>query len=384
MRLLVISHTPHYEYQGVISGWGSTIRELDHLAGLFDELVHLAPLYTGRPPESSLPYSSKKIKFIPVKPAGGDGFKDKLSIFGAVPVWLKAMRHEINSADAIHIRCPAGISLIALFAQKLWGRGKPSWVKYAGNWKPSNKEFWSYRMQRFWLGHNFHRGIVTVNGTWLHQPAHIITFNNPSFSQIEWFHAKQEAAEKDLSFPLKFVFVGRADEAKGVGRILEIAAQLLGKGIAFHLDVIGDGPNREIFEQAAVERGLSDQVSFLGWKNRLEINKYYKDAHFILLPSTSEGWPKVLSEAMAYGVVPLASDISSIPSILSNAKSGLAIPSNDINSFVRTIISYVEDPLKWKRESQNGVIAAESFTYEYYLNAVCKFFNNAWKIELGK
>ena len=50
MRLLVVSHTEHFRKDGVTVGWGPTVRELGRLAGLFDELVHVAPLHRGAGP----------------------------------------------------------------------------------------------------------------------------------------------------------------------------------------------------------------------------------------------------------------------------------------------------------------------------------------------
>ena len=73
-----------------------------------------------------------------------------------------------------------------------------------------------------------------------------------------------------------------------------------------------------------------------------EVAKFYSPAHFFLLPSSSsEGWPKVLSEAMAYGVVPIASSISSIPQILREAGSGKTFPPDKIISFVNAILGYI-------------------------------------------
>jgi len=41
MKLLIISHTPHYLQEDQVQGWGSTVMEIDQLASLFDEVVHL-------------------------------------------------------------------------------------------------------------------------------------------------------------------------------------------------------------------------------------------------------------------------------------------------------------------------------------------------------
>ncbi|MGB4322708.1 MAG: glycosyltransferase, partial [Anaerolineaceae bacterium] len=107
-------------------------------------------------------------------------------------------------------------------------------------------------------------------------------------------------------------------------------------------------------------------------------------ASMILLPSTaSEGWPKVLSEAMAYGVVPLASDVSSIPQIFKETGAGHAFPAEETQLFVDQILQYTQDRSSWKEASKIAVEAADRFTYETYLEAVKKLFYKRWKVELN-
>ena len=94
-------------------------------------------------------------------------------------------------------------------------------------------------------------------------------------------------------------------------------------------------------------------------------------SHFLLLPSSSsEGWPKVLSEGMAYGVVPVTSDVSSIPQLLASFRTGRALDAKDSDGFVEAIVGYVRSPELWKTESRNAADAAKAFTYEAYLSAV--------------
>ena len=42
MRLVIVSHTPHYRKDGAVVGWAATVREIDRLASIFEEVVHLA------------------------------------------------------------------------------------------------------------------------------------------------------------------------------------------------------------------------------------------------------------------------------------------------------------------------------------------------------
>ena len=88
------------------------------------------------------------------------------------------------------------------------------------------RESWSYGFQRWWLEKGLHRGIVTINGRWPDQPRHIYSFLNPSLSEAEAQEGREIGKGKDLKFPLNFLFVGRVEAAKGVGRLLQVAAEL--------------------------------------------------------------------------------------------------------------------------------------------------------------
>ncbi len=382
-RMLIISHTPHYLEEVQVVGLGSTVREIDQLASLFSEVVHLAPLHNVNAPAGSLPYNSPKVKTVLVKPAGGERLSEKISYLWRLPAWLTLMKRGLKKADAVHIRCPAVISLLALFACWMWARKKPCWVKYAGNWLGRRDEPLTYRWQRKILSRYRPNRVVTINGRWPNQPNHVISFDNPSYSSVELDQARSIAEEKYLSEPVKLLFVGRTDQAKGVGVVLSILERLLKVNIPVELVVIGDSPERSHFEQLSKDLGLEGHAYFLGWKDRVELNKEYAKAHFVLLPSASEGWPKVLSEAMAYGVVPLASDVSSIPQILAETRAGHAFPADQPQQFVDKIVQYTLDIDSWKTTSNYGLQAAKLFTYEDYLDSVRKLFLENWGIDLN-
>jgi glycosyltransferase involved in cell wall biosynthesis len=263
MRLLIISHTPHYPSNDSYVGWGPTVRELDYLAELFDEVVHVAPLYRETAPHSAIAYHSSRVLLRFVDPAGGQNILGKLNVLRAYPQYAAVIRDEMNKADAVHVRCPANISLLALLLLQ-WGQQPPyRWVKYAGNWIPDGKEAWSYTLQRRWLVKNRHRGIVTVNGCWPDQPSHIQSFFNPSLTQEEMRQGQVTALEKTLDFPLNLLFVGALNEPKGVGRILKICLALQLQGIPFRLHLVGDGPDRARYE-AWIAKTASLTYSFTG------------------------------------------------------------------------------------------------------------------------
>jgi glycosyltransferase involved in cell wall biosynthesis len=178
--------------------------------------------------------------------------------------------------------------------------------------------------------------------------------------------------------PLRLIFVGQVNEKKGVGRALEIVKRLVDERLDVTFDVIGDGPERAAFELKA-GRDLSGRVTFHGWQPRSALGPFLSRAHLMLLPSdSSEGWPKVLSEGMAYGVVPVASDVSSIPQYLRECGVGVTFNPHDIESFAAAIADYACNPTLWQLESERSMTAAKRFTYDAYLENVSSL------LELGQ
>ena len=191
---------------------------------------------------------------------------------------------------------------------------------------------------------------------------------NPCITDDELKTYSNSIKDKKLEPPYQLLFVGRLESAKGVGRILQIAAQLKQNGVEFELNLIGDGPERILFEKQALELAISNQVYFHGWLPRTSLSKYFMQSHFILLPSTaSEGWPKVLSEGMAFGAVVLASNISSIPQVLLQTGAGMVIDPYNVESYTNAILNLVKQSEQWVEYSKNGINSSTLFSYNQYL-----------------
>jgi glycosyltransferase involved in cell wall biosynthesis len=178
------------------------------------------------------------------------------------------------------------------------------------------------------------------------------------------------------------MFAGNINEGKVAGRAVEVALQLLESGASIEMDIFGDGELRIQLEKQVEQSGHNDHFHFHGWRSHEELLSFYADMHFILLPSRTEGWPKVLSEAMAYGVVPLAGAVSAIPQILEECKTGMALDPLDSQGFVDAIHTYINDPWRWAIESRAAREAVQKFTYEAYLENLSATFAEKWQIKL--
>src|SRR2546421_710272 len=105
---------------------------------------------------------------------------------------------------------------------------------------------------------------------------------------------------------LNVLYVGRLSEEKNLGALVDAAAALASR-FDLRLTFIGDGPSRRALEGHA--RRLGVVAEFIPVVEHRLVPGHLADAEVFVLPSLSEGHPKVLLEAMSAGVACVASNV---------------------------------------------------------------------------
>ena len=368
LTILIISHTDHYlNEEGKPCGWTSTVKELDFLAGQVKKVIHLAVLHqNAQVPQSVSSYVAKNIEFVALPKYGGNGIVNKLRILGVVPVLYWKVTHLIKRVDYFQFRAPTSIGLFLIPFLTLFTR-KKGWYKYAGNWMQPNMPC-SYKIQK-WLLENFQRRPVTINGKWARQKAHCYTFENPCLQEKDLTRFKKRSIRKSFSLPIEICFVGRLEPAKGVDRIVDLLCQpeIEEKIQTFHF--IGDSEMRDSYESRLMYSKVD--CVFHGFLPRPEVFKLYNRCHAFFLPSDSEGFPKVIAEAAAFGCIPFVSDVSSIGQYV-NEENGFLWKSKQ-GTFTSFIHGLDMDENSLKKRHINVYQLAEKFTFERYLQMLDQF-----------
>lgn len=110
--------------------------------------------------------------------------------------------------------------------------------------------------------------------------------------------------------PFRICHVGMMEAMyKAQDTLIEAAALCIRKGLAVEVLLAGDGRYRCAFEQKARECGISEKVQFLGMLTSEQIQEMLDRSDLFVLPSLTEGLPRVLIEAMARGLPCLASQV---------------------------------------------------------------------------
>lgn len=175
---------------------------------------------------------------------------------------------------------------------------------------------------------------------------------------INWDRFLNSKRSKDIlekfSIPKNFVvgFVGRLSPEKNVPVLLECAKIL--RDVSFV--VIGDGPQKEPLGQIA--RDLKN-VFFMG--RRTDLENWYPAFDVLMLPSTMEGMPLVVLEAMASGTPVVASDVGAMVEVVLDGITGSLVwnPNNPV-LFANVIKSFKENGALWNRCSVNAKMVANS------------------------
>jgi phosphatidyl-myo-inositol alpha-mannosyltransferase len=164
------------------------------------------------------------------------------------------------------------------------------------------------------------------------------------------------AARPDGARPnesLRIVFVGRAEERKGLPVLLRAFEALGGVGVPARLTVAG--PTQEEVEPLLLD---PEGIEIAGQVDDATKWKLLGEADILCAPSLGgESFGMVLTEAFASGTPVVASDIAGYRDVVRNGKDGVLVPVGDAVALGETLLELASDP---KRRAEMGAAALES------------------------
>jgi glycosyltransferase involved in cell wall biosynthesis len=340
------------------------VNEINHLLEVFEKIYHVAMFYEGEPPASTMAYTDERIVLVPLKPSGGQSFLNKLHSMWQAPSVIRKVSKTLKQVDCFQLRAPTGIGVYLIPYLTLFSKTK-GWYKYAGNWNQKTPPL-GYRIQRFML--KLQKRPVTINGQWERQPEHCISFENPCLSLADLELGKDVVRTKTFEGPLTFCFVGRLEGAKGVQFIIKAFGMLSDseKQRVHQVHFVGNGQEAEHFK-ALAKRIPKISFVFHGFLSREAVFKIYKDSHIFMLPSmASEGFPKVIAEAMNFGCVPLVSEVSAISQYI-NAENGYVLSEVTVANLAMELKNIINlQPVAYRSLIETHTNFIHKFSFEYY------------------
>jgi glycosyltransferase involved in cell wall biosynthesis len=154
--------------------------------------------------------------------------------------------------------------------------------------------------------------------------------------------------------------IGTLHEVKGQTYLIEACRLLRERGLDVECHFAGDGEDLSMLQQQVARANLTTAVVFHGRVKRDEIVQLLSRADVVVTPSVQscdgrrEGIPVVLMEAMGSGAPVVASNLSGIPELVKDGKSGLLATPGDASAIAAAIERLYREPQLRQRLGQQG------------------------------
>lgn len=368
MKLLIVSSAPIVLLEGQAYMYSPYQKEMMIWAKYTDEIQFCCPIW-----KEDRKLLVDKISFSTLETIALKEFDIKTIsnfflafYYSVLNFWL--ILQSMKTANHIHLRCPGNIGLLASIAQLFFPYKKKT-TKYAGNWDPNSKQPWSYRLQKWILSNPFltRNMRVLVYGEWSNQSKNIVPFFTATYAESD----KMDLGEKALVQPIRFIFVGTLVTGKNPLYAIQLVENLYKKGYAVHLEMYGEGEERESLEHYILERHLEKMISLKGNQSKEIVKETYQKSHFVILPSKSEGWPKAIAEGMFWRCVPIATSVSCVPYMLDFGQRGMLLEM-DLERDVQQLETVLNNEFDFLAKSKEAADWSRGYTLDVFEEEIRK------------
>lgn len=379
MRLVVFSHKPCWRSSASSTGYatdGGFPFQMQVISELFDAMTLVVPVLGKSSSQGEIPITGNNLSIAPITFPWGSGVWRKL----AFPFWMLfnsfTILREIMRSDAVHTPIPGDVGTAGMLLSSFFR--KPLFVRHCGNWFVQTtlaEHFWKWFMERFAGGRN----VMLATGGADQQPSK----SNPN---IHWIFATSLTAE-ELShysslrtFPNNphLIIVCRQEVLKGTAIVIQACALLLDANPALLLDVVGAGTDLADFQNQAISLGLKKQVRFHGQVNHQEVVRLLRSANLFCYPTAaSEGFPKVVLEALATGLPVITTPVSVLPQLLTRG-GGVLINERTPEAVARAVQYCLSNRVRYTTMSRMAIETAKEYSLESWRDQIGAHLEAVW------
>jgi glycosyltransferase involved in cell wall biosynthesis len=348
------------------------------LSQLFDQTTLVVPCSRYGDSAGEIPLTGNGLAIKPLSSPRGRGIFRKLRL----PFWLLrnsiSVLRELSRADAVHTPIPGDIGTIAMLLAFI--SRKPLFVRHCGNWfvqKTAAEHFWKWFMERFAGG----RQVMLATGGAVDPPS---TRNRA----IGWIFSttltEEEMRSCVASQPKpgqqpRLIIACRQDPEKGAGIVIESLPLILKDFPDATLDVVGDGPALDRFKRLATELGVREVVTFHGKvDHKTVLNLLQRASVFCYPTAASEGFPKIVLEALACGLPVITTRVSVLPELISSG-CGVLIETQTASSVAQAVRRILSDAECYQSMRVRAYETARQYSLERWLDTINELLQKAWR-----
>ncbi len=368
MTFCIITHVIHSQSEGKYFGYAPYVNEMNLWLKYVDKVIVVAPLKAIDKTAIHQIYKHPNIEFIDVPSFSLTSFKELFKTVLSLPLLFSKIVDGMKRSNHIHLRCPGNMGLLGAFIQ-LFFPNKVKTAKYAGNWDTNSKQPLSYKIQKYILSNTFltKNMKVLVYGDWKNQTKNIKSFFTATYREDE----KAIVTARSLKAKIQFLFVGTLTVGKQPIYAIKLVETLKNRGENVELSIYGEGQEREALQDYIQINDLQNIVFLKGNINLEEMKLIYQKSHFMILPSKSEGWPKVVAEAMFWGCLPIASKVSCVPNMLDDGERGILL-SEHLDEDCKSVLNCIKNQELYNSKINAAISWSRNFTIDKFESKIEK------------
>jgi glycosyltransferase involved in cell wall biosynthesis len=192
--------------------------------------------------------------------------------------------------------------------------------------------------------------------------------------------ARASASNKRFHRPLRVLFVGRLSREKNVHVLLRALQILQMDGVDFECRIVGTGPMQERLEEQVVSMDMVPSDVLIGALPFEEVLEQYGWADVLVLASQTEGWPKAIAEAMAFGLVCVGSNRGLVPWMLADDR-GLLVEPGDENGLASILQQIADGQIDLVSMSGKASNWSQRFSLDGLRDAIRKALICRWHLQ---
>jgi glycosyltransferase involved in cell wall biosynthesis len=152
--------------------------------------------------------------------------------------------------------------------------------------------------------------------------------------------------------PPRILAVGRLVEKKGFADLVDACRILAERGCDFGCEIVGAGPLESELRARIDRLELSERVELTGPRPQNRVKEHLCAAAVFAAPcvvgsdGNRDGLPTVLLEAMALGTPCISTDVTGIPEVLRDGKTGRLVPQHDPEALAAALERMLADPVE--------------------------------------
>jgi N-acetyl-alpha-D-glucosaminyl L-malate synthase BshA len=225
-------------------------------------------------------------------------------------------------------------------------------------------------------------GISSISDYLRHETVEVFGVQNEirvikNFVNCDVYHPDEEKKGASTYAPAGeklLIHLSNFRPVKRVQDCIRILAEVR-KSVPAHLLMAGDGPERSPAEHLARELKVDRHISFLGKQSHVE--RLIPLAHVLLMPSQLESFGLVALEAMACGVVPVATRVGGVPELITDGEDGFLEAPGDIAAQAARVVQLLtDDGLHYRMRKAGRWNASERFCSDKIIPQYEKYYED--------